>query len=368
MILEILAYIAFGFLLIRIAVTLSNLLSDNVLKRRKVKGMPLISILIPARNEGEALPELLKGLASLDYPQYEVIIYDDASEDETSTILQEANRKYGWLNYIRGKGPEEGWLGKNFACHQLAMNAKGEYMLFLDADVSIEPSLLLDVITTMLDKKVKLLSVFPKQEMYRPGEWLTVPVMNQILVSLLPLYLVRNSSWKDFAAANGQLMLFEKENYMKHEYHKLFKADPVEDIRIMRDMKRLGYPVLTCLSDGQVSCRMYHSFSQAVLGFSKNVIQFFGGRLGLILLYLFLTNFGFLFVLFGLPLFSFITYLLLTVLLKGMTSWVSRQKVIPNVLLLPLQQASLNVIVFSAIYHRLKRRMEWKGRSIKLGS
>jgi chlorobactene glucosyltransferase len=307
-------------------------------------------------------------LASLDYPQYEVIIYDDASEDETGKILQEASEKYKWLTYLRGHGPEEGWLGKNYACHQLSKKAKGEYILFLDADVTIKPSLLLDVITTLRKEKVGLLSVFPKQEMRRPGEWFTVPVMNQILVSLLPLYLVRNSSWKDFAAANGQLMLFEAQNYHQHEYHNLFKGDPVEDIRIMREMKRLGYPVKTCLSDGQVSCRMYHSFGQAVLGFSKNVIQFFGGRLGLILLYLFLTNFGFLFVLFGLPLYSFTIFLLLTILLKGMTSWVSRQNIIPNIALLPLQQASLNIIVFSAIYHRMRKSMVWKGRSIRLGS
>lgn len=107
MIVEILAYIAFGFLLIRIAVTLSNLLSDNVLRRREVTGLPLVSILIPARNEGGALPELLNGLASLDYPQYEVVIYDDASEDETGKILQEASEKYNWLTFLRGHGPEE---------------------------------------------------------------------------------------------------------------------------------------------------------------------------------------------------------------------------------------------------------------------
>lgn len=365
---EIIAYIAFGFLLIRMGVGLLNLLSSTGLKEDEPDALPSVSILIPARNEEKSLPVLLRQIGSLDYPDFEVMVYDDESTDGTLKMLEEAAKKYKWLTVIKGIGLPEGWLGKNHACHRLAEKSEGEYLLFLDADVHIEPSVIKDSLSSMIKSKVEFLSVFPRQMMRSFGEWLTVPVMNQILVSLLPLYLVRHSSWKDFAAANGQFMLFKGDNYRKHRYHELFRNDPVEDIKIMREMKRLGYPVKTYLSNGQVSCRMYHSFNEAVTGFSKNVIEFFGGRLVLILLYLFLTNFGFVFIFLGLPLYSLMLYLGLSLILKGLTSWVSRQKILPNLLLLPLQQISLNIIVFSAIRKRLSGSMRWKERNIRIVS
>jgi chlorobactene glucosyltransferase len=368
MTLEVLAYIAFGFLFIRILVAAINMLSDVVLERRGGGESPFISILIPARNEEETLPQLIVGLSALDYIEYEVIVYDDASEDRTPQILEEQSRKFAWLNYVRGEGPEDGWLGKTYACHELSKLAKGDYLLFLDADVTIETSLLRDAITTAVNSGVKLLSVFPRQIMSSAGEWFTVPVMNQILVSLLPLYLVRHSSWKDFTAANGQFMLFEASNYHRHKYHQAFKADPVEDINIMKAMKKQGADVMTNLSAGQLSCRMYQNYKQAVRGFSKNVIEFFGGRILLILLYLFLTNFGILFVWMSLPSISLFVYLSMIVLLKILTSATSRQEIILNILLQPIQQASFNVIVFSAIYSRMVNKLEWKGRRVKLRS
>lgn len=365
---EILAYIAFGFLAVRIAVTALNIFSDVILKRGSHRDSPFVSILIPARNEEKALPGLIGDLEKLDYPRFEVIVYDDCSEDGTPEVLEKASENHAWFNYVSGDVLPQGWLGKNYACHYLAGMAKGDYFLFLDADVIVKPGLLRDSVSAMNHARVKLLSVFPQQVLRSAGEWLTVPIMNQILVSILPLVMVKKSPWKDFAAANGQFMLFDAQNYLLHRYHEKFRGDPVEDIRIMREMKRLGYRVETLLSSGQISCRMYHSYGQAINGFTKNVIEFFGGRLPLILLYLLLTNFGLFFVFFGLPSGSFIVFLIMTVVLRGMTSWVSRQKILPNILLMPFQQVSFNLIVLSAIRFRLSKQMVWKGRKISPGS
>jgi chlorobactene glucosyltransferase len=258
----------------------------------------------------------------------------------------------------------EGWLGKNHACHQLAMNARGEYYLFLDADVEIGPRLIKNALAHLTGNHLQLFSIFPQQIMLTWGERITVPVMNYILLTLLPLALIKNDRRDSLSAANGQFMLFDGAVYRNQWFHQQLKDQVVEDIRIMQYMKKQGFRVHTLLSSGQIRCRMYGNFKEAIRGFSRNVIDYFGGNILAIVLYTVFSVFGFLFVLLSLPLWYFITYMLVNILLSAFVSWLSRQPVFLNLLLLPLQKISFILMGARAIMNRITGTPEWKGRKI----
>ena len=119
-----------------------------------------------------------------------MIVLDDDSSDSTYAICAEFAAKHPAFRVIKGKELTGQWLGKNYACHQLAKQAKGEYLLFLDADEKISNGLINSAVHRMHFRSLALLSLFTNQQMKTIGEKLTVPLMHYILLNLLPLRLV----------------------------------------------------------------------------------------------------------------------------------------------------------------------------------
>jgi glycosyltransferase involved in cell wall biosynthesis len=361
---EIIAYASIAYLAMQLLVALVNLVSHQMLKPGALKIEPLVSILIPARNEEDNIGNLLDDLSSLDYDRLEILVYDDDSSDLTASIIHEKILKDNRIRYINSAGLHPGWLGKNHACHQLARQSGGDFLLFLDADVRLQPALLRDSMAFMEKFDLQLLSVFPVQIMKTLGEWLTVPLMNRILLGNLPLILVHIARLQDFAAANGQFMLFNAKTYKKHWFHELVKNEKVEDIRIIRILKGLKYKVQTLLSGGQIECRMYRGFGEGLEGFSKNIHAFFGKNWLILLLYVFLTTIGPLAVWLSISPAVFFSYLAGTVIFRTLVSAQSRQSVWINLVLMPLQQLTLIVISGMAAYRHFSGNLYWKGRRI----
>jgi chlorobactene glucosyltransferase len=329
-----------------------------------VKEQSSVSVLIPARNEERNIGHLLDDLADAGDEIREILVYDDASTDQTSGIIIEKARIDRRVRYLEGEDLPGGWSGKNHACHELARQARCRYLLFLDADVRITKDLLTDMLSTVDKHDLALLSLFPVQEMKSLSEWLVVPLMNRILVGNLPLFLVRKSKMPAFSAANGQCMLFDAETYKSNWFHQRFKDDKVEDIRIIRDMKKSGYAVQTLLSGGQIRCRMYSNFNEAMNGFAKNIHAFFGRNWMILFLYIFLTTLGPLAALltFSLPgLILFASSLIFSV---AVISFLSRQAVVVNLLLLPFQHISLVLLGLLAAYRHATGNITWKGRKV----
>lgn len=361
---EIIAYAAIAYLIVQLLVALVNMISGQYLKKADAEGNLLVSILIPARNEENNIGNLLNDLSGLDYRNFEVMVYDDDSADQTSLIVHEKSLHDQRIRYIRGLGLLPGWLGKNQACHNLAMQAAGEYLLFLDADVRLMPGLLTDSMAFIQKHDLELLSLFPVQKMKSTGEWLTVPLMNQILIGNLPLILIRRSQMPDFAAANGQFMLFRAETYKNNWFHKELRDEKVEDIGIIRRMKRMKLNVHTLLSGGQIMCRMYTDYGEALSGFAKNVHAFFGSNWFLLFLYVILTSLGPFAVWISLPLPALFLYLAGVIVFRILVSLQSRQTWWLNCILMPFQQASLVIISVLAAYHQVTGKLTWKGRRI----
>lgn len=240
---------------------------------------PRVSVLVPARNEADNISRCLRSLLAQNYPNFELIVLDDNSTDATAAIVESLVRPdedpQRRLQLVRGATLPEGWLGKNFACHQLSQLAQGELLLFTDADTAHSVEALSKAITALTQEQADFLSVFPRQQAVSPVERLVVPLVILYVVGLLPVWLVGRSRNPAFSAANGQFMLFRRAAYEKIGGHAAVRDVVLEDVVIGRRVKRYGLKQI--LPDGSdlVQCRMYRSGREVWRGFSKNLFAFF---------------------------------------------------------------------------------------------
>lgn len=359
-----LAYFIFIFTLIQLIVALVNLVYIQQPKSGICNFKGLVSVLIPARNEENNIANILTDLQNQDYQNIEIIVFNDLSTDRTEKNATQIAKTDRRIRFVNSEGLPQGWLGKNYACHSLSNIAKGEYLLFLDADVRVKNGLITNSIALAEKHKTGLLSIFPKQKMVSPGEYLTVPVMNYILLTLLPLVLVLKSKFSSMAAANGQFMLFSKAKYFETLPHEKFKNNKVEDIEIARYFKQKNIPVVCSLGDDTIECRMYNGFDEAVNGFSKNAINFFGNSFLAAILFWVVTTFGFLVVLSKLSIVLFFLYLSIIFATKVIVSFISKQSIVINLILLIPQQLTLGILIYKALIYKFNKQLKWKGRSI----
>jgi cellulose synthase/poly-beta-1,6-N-acetylglucosamine synthase-like glycosyltransferase len=357
-------FATFIFIILRFTVTLFNFISNPKLPHIKRQYTQQVSILIPVRNEQDNILGLLQSIQKQDYLDYEVIILDDNSDDTTLNVCEKFAAKHSKFRVIKGKKLPHDWLGKNYACHQLAQEAKGDYFLFLDADEKVNDSLLNSAIHRMRLYNLGLLSLFTNQQMDTFGEKAVVPLMHYILLNLLPLrlvYLVKNST---VAAASGQFMFFDAEIYRQKEWHKQVKDRVVEDVEIMRLIKSSGFNGEALLANGMISCRMYKSYTEAVNGFSKNFLAGFNYNIFTLLIYLLIVIGGPMIVITTLNLQLIVFMFGLIILTRIMISLSSSQNAWLNVLLHPLQMVNLTIIAFMAIQKYLTKTTVWKGRQV----
>lgn len=359
------AYIILIFTIIQMLVALMNLLPGTYLPSVESNPSDLISVLIPARNEEENIGNILDDLVRQDYPDIEILVFDDQSEDRTGDIVKEFCLRDQRIRLICSEGLPEGWLGKNHACHSLAGYSKGAYMLFIDADVRIRDNTIGKAISVSKKHDLSLISIFPEQAILSTGEKITVPNMNYILLSLLPLLLVRKSKFPSLSAANGQFMFFRADTYRSIEPHRLMKNNKVEDISIARHMKKNGLKIACLVGDKNITCRMYPGFRDAINGFSKNVTAFFGNSFLLAVIFWLITTFGFLAIIFHLPESMIIVYLTAYLLTRIFISISSRQNIFFNLFFIIPLQFSMGIFIYKAILNKLFRKYLWKGRSIE---
>ena len=346
-------------------ISIYNLFTAPVLKRvaQPLDNRSFVSVLIPARNEENNIEKCVKGMLIQDYQNKEIIVLDDNSTDNTLKLAASFNNNK--IKIIKGKELPFDWLGKNWACHQLAQEAKGEYLLYVDADVELTPEVISSAVYELEKSKAALLSIFPTQIIKSFGEHLIVPLMNWLLLTFLPLRFVYSSSSKAIVAANGQFMLWRKDDYFKIGGHETVKNKVVEDMELARLAKQNKLKVKTMLGGKLVFCRMYESFNQAYNGFTKN---FFAGFL--LPSFSFLTIILFLLIAFVLPflflmppVYSFILIALILIT-KISVSIASNQNLFINVLLHPVQMLFMFWIGIVSIIKFKTKKIVWKQRKL----
>lgn len=360
----IVALIIFAFFSLQFIVAVSNLMFREQMKDEQENEEILVSILVPARNEENNIGNLIESVLNQKHSNFELIIFDDQSDDRTAALVMQYKQKDARIQLIPNKQLPEGWLGKNYACYSLARHAKGDYLLFLDADVKIKGSIISKSINYTRKHALTLLSVFPKQIMLSSDEKKTVPVMNYILLSLLPLRLVRISKFASLAAANGQFMFFSATEYHQTQAHEKMKMNKVEDIAIARFLKKKGYKVSCQTGYDEITCRMYSNYAEAVNGFSRNINDYFGGSVFVSLLFWLITSFGIFILFWKLNIWLAITGLIVFILTRVFVAVISKQSVAENLRYLIQQQWAMGVFIITSIKNRFKKEHEWKGRSI----
>jgi len=355
-ILNLLGYHILTFVIVMINYILKDKFKKNIQPINKK-----ISFLIPARNEEKKIGNLINQLIKIKDLNIEIIIYNDLSTDNTKQIIEEFQKIDKRIKLIEGKELEKGWLGKNYACYNLAKKADGEIIIFLDADVNINIDYLNYIVNYFTKNKLALWSIFPTQIMKTIGEKLVVPIMNNILITFLPLIFVEKLKTPLFSAANGQILIFEKEIYNKLQPHSKFKDNKVEDIFIAKYYKSNKHLIKCSIDDNFISCRMYENFNDALNGFTKNIKEMMVNSYII----------GFLFVLFNLLPFiliyksKIILMIISIIYMKAiMISLISKQNIIINVIFFPLQQIIIFTLLIKRIINNMTGNLEWKGRKI----
>lgn len=358
-----LAYISFAFLMFQLFNVLLNLIFRQKIAQSGTLQHEEISILIPARNEEDNIGSLLSDLKKIKNEKIEIIVFDDQSTDNTAKIVSEKAVLDKRVSLLYSEELPLDWLGKNHACYKLAQCANGSHFLFIDADVRIKSGIIEDAVEFLKNKNLGLLSVFPVQEQKSIGEKITVPIMNYILLTLLPLILVRISPFTSHSAANGQFMLFKASLYRTIQPHKRFKLSPVEDIAISRYYKKKKIKIACLVGENRIQCRMYKSYREALDGFAKNIFMFFGNQSILAFLFWAFAALGFIPVMF-LGKIYLLCYLVSVIMVQLLYSLLSRQNILSAILLFPLQLLFLLQLMIRSLYLKTRKQYTWKNRNI----
>lgn len=257
---------------------------------------PMVSILVPARNEESGIANCVQSLLDQDYPSFEVLVLDDQSIDNTNAILQGMVNQNAKLTVLAGKTAPREVVGKNWACVQLAEQAKGELFLFTDADTLHQPNSLQSIVTSLINENADLVTGFPGQQVHSWGERLLVPFFSWAMICFNSLWVAYRLRTPALSSAVGQMMLFRREAYhMIGGYEEVGKS-MVDDLSIVRLIKSYGLRWRIVHISDIVSCRMYNNSQEAYHGFVKNMFAAFDYRL---LAYIFV--FAWLFIMFWVP-------------------------------------------------------------------
>ena len=232
------------------------------------------SLLVPARDEAHNLRRTLATL--LAQPVREVLVLDDGSQDATAEIVSAAARTDPRLRLFTGATLPEGWTGKNWACHQLAAAATGDPLVFCDADVSLAPDAVAAVQAEMDRQRADVFSVFPQQQTGTLGERVLLPLIDDVLLTLLPFPLL-DQPVPDAATANGQLLAFRRDAYEQLGGHASVRSSIVEDVRLARNARHEGLRLGLALGGEVVQVRMYEGYAATVAGLAKSLLAAHGG-------------------------------------------------------------------------------------------
>ncbi|MFK3937819.1 glycosyltransferase [Alkalihalobacillus sp. NPDC078783] len=241
-----------------------------------IEEKPLVSILVPMRDEETNVVDLIQNLSALTYPNVECIFLDDQSTDLTGELIRQESNHLSTVRLMTGKDLPAGWVGKVHACHQLSQQAKGAYLLFLDADVRLAPDTIEQSIALMKNQGSGLLTGFPRFPVTGLLAKLLVPMQHVLIYLHLPLYLANRTSHVTASAAHGSFMLFETMTYRSIGGHKSVKHSLVEDVHLARAIKKSGAKACLANVTDHVTCYMYHRNRDVWQGFSKNAFPGIG--------------------------------------------------------------------------------------------
>jgi chlorobactene glucosyltransferase len=255
----------------------------NTAKPRLTTGC-MVSVLVPARNEEDNIENCVNSLLNQTYQNYEILIIDDNSSDNTWPILQKLEKENDCVRVFKGNPLPEGWYGKPYALQQLYEHARGDILLFTDADTIHAPSSISWSVTNMEKTKADFISGYVGQKLLTFGEITTVPIMFFMTGFVIPMFLNRFIKLGYFSAAVGQYIVMKTDVFKAIGGYANIRSKTTEDVYLSRYVKDRGYKTEFLDMAKYVKCRMYNGYRAAIHGIGKNVFDFLGKNTTLLML------------------------------------------------------------------------------------
>lgn len=240
---------------------------------------PLVSVVIPARNEAANIATVLGTLRGSTYQPLEIIVVDDRSTDGTVELARSVAAGDERVRVVAGEELPPGWFGKPWACYQGYRAARGDLLLFTDADTRHHPAALAHAVGALEGENADLVTVITGLDLVTFWERVAMP---QFWVPLGVRYHPRGINRARRASdliANGQFILVRRGSYERAGTHEAVKGDVAEDLRLAQVFHRAGLRLYAAHAQRLVRTRMYTGLRQVVEGWSKNL--YVGGRASL---------------------------------------------------------------------------------------
>lgn len=234
----------------------------------------LVSVVIPARNESSTIRTVLGSILATAYHPIELLVVDDRSTDDTGAIVETFGDPR--LRLIRGEELPEGWYGKPWACYQGYRAARGEILLFTDADTRHAPELLGRAVGTLIDEQAGLVTAAPFQRCVTFWERVVMPQIWFLLALRYHPGAVNRARRERDVIANGQFILTTRQAYEAAGTHAAVRHEVAEDLALAQAFLRQGLKLHFAFAERLMETRMYLGLSHLVEGWSKNI--YLGGR------------------------------------------------------------------------------------------
>ena len=266
--------------IVPVLVTLTNLKYFRSLPHNSEKQTSgMVSVLVPARNEERNISKCLSSLSNQAYSELEILVLDDNSTDCTASLIESFVNSDLRFKLIKGKQLPDGWIGKNWACHQLSLAAKGEFLLFIDADTILSKGVVSASVAETVQGNVQLLSVMPRRMASCLLERLLLPLIDWATFAWLPLKLAEWHQNAQMSATFGQFVLFTRLAYSRIGGHKMVHDNPLDDFELGRLVKRQGFQWRLIRGKDWVSVLPYSGNKEAFRGISRSVFPALSYRL-----------------------------------------------------------------------------------------
>jgi chlorobactene glucosyltransferase len=228
-----------------------------------------VSVIIPARDEAGRIGPGIAALLRQQRPPLEVLVIDDHSRDATVQVVHTAAGGDPLVRVVAGQPLPHGWLGKSWACQQGARLARGEWLVFLDADVVVEPAFCGSIIAHALAQRADLLSALPLVEARTAIERLVLPAFTMLLTTIYPFAWV-NDPRRDTAFAIGQCLVIRRGTYERLGGHAAVRRSILEDMELAGHFKRAGARIAVAGAADLLRVRMYDSWPGIAEGLRKH--------------------------------------------------------------------------------------------------